>query len=169
IVDNKFFSSADDLESRAERKPRPIGGGAHHVTAGQIGAEGISTSAFFDACVSGRPDIGHATAVRIRGLDRGQRFLHYRLLCATNQDTTNSENYCKAKAFRHLQHRGLRYHRTSAGQVIISCEEISEASFHPRFGSRLRASSTARWAGELSRAMRTARRFNRNGHGASRA
>ncbi len=65
-------------------------------------------SASFDPRVSGGADIGHATKVRVRGFDSSQGLLHHSLFCATNENTTNTKNYCKAKASRHLQHRGLR-------------------------------------------------------------
>jgi len=58
--------------------------------------------------VSGRADIGQAAEVRIGVRDGGQRFLHYGLFGATDQNTTKSNNYCKVKAFWHLQHRGLK-------------------------------------------------------------
>ena len=63
IVDNKFFFRVDDSEPGTEREARPIGGGAHDMMAGEISAEGISTSAFFDTRVGSRADIGHAAEV----------------------------------------------------------------------------------------------------------
>src|SRR6266480_8122146 len=63
IVDNKFLSGTDDFKSRPEREARPIGGSAHDMMAGEISAEGISTSAFFDTRVSGRADVRHAAEV----------------------------------------------------------------------------------------------------------
>src|SRR5205085_11143895 len=108
VVDDKFFARADDPESRAEREPRPIGRGADHVAARQISAERISSSAFFNTRVSGCSHIGHASEMRISGFDCGQRFLHYGLVGAAGQNTTKCNNYCKVKAFWHLQHRGLK-------------------------------------------------------------
>src|SRR4029077_10436197 len=69
IVDNKFLSGIDDAKPRPEREARPIRRGAHDVMTREISAEGISASAFFDPRVSGGADIGHATKVRVRGLD----------------------------------------------------------------------------------------------------
>src|SRR6478736_4212381 len=97
---------------------------------GQISTERISSTAFLDSGISGRADIGHAAKMRVRGFDSSQGLLHYSLFCATDQDTTNCKNYCKVKAFRHLQHRGLPYHRSSAGQVIISSKAMPGAALH---------------------------------------
>src|SRR5205823_5534272 len=98
-VDNIFLSRINDSKPGAEREAGPIRGGTHDVTAGQISAERISASAFLSARVGSRANIRHAAKVRICGFDSGQGLLHNRLSCATNQDTTNSKNYCKIKAF----------------------------------------------------------------------
>src|SRR5438309_253290 len=130
VVDNVFVFRIGDSKPRAEREARPIGGSAHDTMTGQISAEGISMSAFFDPRVSGRADIRNATKVRIRRRDSSHGFLDNRLFCATNEDTANSKNYCKVKAFRHLEHRGLPYHRTSAGQIIICPKKMPVAGLH---------------------------------------
>ena len=69
IVDNKFLCGIDDSKPGPEREARPIRSGAHEVVTREIGADGISESALFDARVGSCADIFNATKVRIRCLD----------------------------------------------------------------------------------------------------
>src|SRR5215471_17763372 len=69
VVDDEFLMCAHDSETRPKRETRPIRGRAHHVTTGQIHSERIFVSALFDARVSGRADVIHATEMRTSFFD----------------------------------------------------------------------------------------------------
>ena len=69
IVNDIFLSRADDLEASSERETRPIGGRAHDVMSGQVLAEGVLVSAFFQARISRRANVRHAAEMRVCGFD----------------------------------------------------------------------------------------------------
>jgi hypothetical protein len=78
------------------------------MMSGQVFAKRIAHSALFFSGVSGCAHIRHAAEVRVGSLDGSERFLHNRLFGATDEKTDSRKSYCKVKASRHLQYRGLR-------------------------------------------------------------
>src|SRR5205814_9315527 len=93
IVNDVFLIRVDEAESSAERKARPIGGGAHHVAAGQIDTERITPAAAtaFGVSVGGGAHFVQALTGN-GGNDR------LRLSRATHEQTDDSPCDCKVKA-----------------------------------------------------------------------
>ena len=59
--------------------------------------------------------------MRVGSFDGSQRFLHNRLFGATDEKTNSRKSYCKVKAFRHLQHRGLDSIEAQCGKNNFTC------------------------------------------------